>query len=274
LNNSKIMSGVDKSKRVAPGGNIDPKNIISGTRTRTRYDYKTMTVLEGKEEKKTTKKVVNKPTKASKKSSENVEDVVEKMSNLNIEKEAKVETKPEVVVVAEPVKVEEKVEDKVEDKKVKQETKTRKKVQNAKELPKELSTEVLKLIEKSGGKYEKQETRMYKDLIEIPFSILQFLDHKFEGEFENETLEVSGIIFEGEFALEEEEANEFKFLKENKDAMLIGDGEKLIACLLSDKKQDLTDFNLYILEDENPEKVAGPYKLSQFLKDAKVTPRE
>jgi hypothetical protein len=259
----------DKSKRVAPGGNIDTKNIISGTRTRTRYDYKTMTVLDGKEEKKTTKKVVNKPTKASKKSSENVQEVVEKMSNLNIEKETKVEekveTKPEVVAPVETV--EEKVEEKTDDKKA---TKTRRKVQNSKEL----SPEVMKFIEKLGGKYEKEVTRMYKDLIEIPLPILQFIDHKFEGEFENKTLEVSGIIFEGEFALEEDEANEFKFLRENKDAMLIGDGEKLVACLLDDKKQDLADFNIYILEDENPEEVAGPYKLSQFLKDAKVTQKE
>ena len=130
-------------------------------------------------------------------------------------------------------------------------------------------------IQRLKGIHQKELVRQYKDTYEIPAPMLQFLDTIFAGNLVNEKLKVPETSFETEFALEDEETNEFKFLREHPDAMLIGDGEKLVVTLLQDKKQDLSDFNVYILEDESLDEVDGPYKLSEFLKNSVVvTPSE
>ena len=48
--------------------------------------------------------------------------------------------------------------------------------------------------------------------------------------------------------------------------MLIGDGDVLIAVKQKDTKQDMADFDVYIIDDAEEElQVEGPIKLSQFL---------
>eukprot|EP01080_Neovahlkampfia_damariscottae_P008796 gene8796-744_t len=253
---------VDRSKRIA-SSKVDPSNIISGTRTRKVYDYKTMTVLSENEQKehRTTK---TKTTSTEDK--ENVEKVVEKMSKLDLKEKKEKKSEPKPV---------EKVEAPIEVKPVEKKVRTKKteapKVQVAKT---ELDAEVMKQIKRLKGVYEQQVNRQYKETYDIPTTMLQFLDTTFSGELVNKKLKLPNTSFDTEFALEDDETNMFKFLREHPDAMLIGDGDKLVVTLLQDKTQDLGNFNIYILEDESPDDVQGPIKLSDFLKNSVIAKSE
>lgn len=73
------------------------------------------------------------------------------------------------------------------------------------------------------------------------------------------------VEFSKEFLIEE--WSEYKFLTDNKDAILIGEGNVLVAARMKDKQQDIFDFNVYLLDDNAKETYEGPYKISEFLRN-------
>src|SRR5690606_11217488 len=135
---------------------------------------------------------------------------------------------------------------------------------NTEEKEASLSEAVLKQIERLGGKkVQDAQRRKYKTLpYYIPASIQEFIDHTYpEGlEFASEQYDIDGIVFSQEFQIKEE--MEYKFLIETEDAILIGDGAVMIAARMKDPNQDMSDFNIYILDDNDKDGVEGPYKLS------------
>lgn len=86
----------------------------------------------------------------------------------------------------------------------------------------------------------------------------------------SEKYQVYDIAF-GEFDIEERD--EFKFLRENENAVLIGDGENGIIAALNDEdtnqkknlKKRLANLQLYILRDEHKDAVEGPFTFKDFI---------
>jgi hypothetical protein len=209
---------------------------------------------------------------------ENTDVVVE---NKTVEVEQKVVEEKQVI----QEKVEEKVVEEVVEKKGTTQQKNRKSAEKRKSSEKRKSVEKkneLKTVSCLSQKNiklmkeafevevpEKVTGRRYSENeYEIPNSFLQFLSYRANGkQFENERLNLTTIEFSGEFVLSEDEMLEYQFLRENTDAMLIADGDNLIAVKQLDTKQDASDFFVYILFDDNKDKVDGPYKLSELLSD-------
>lgn len=78
----------------------------------------------------------------------------------------------------------------------------------------------------------------------------------------------------GEFDIEER--NDYKFLREHSDAVLIGDGDNGIIVALNDKPSSNPDefmkninlnFDVYILRDDKKDEVEGPFKMLDLLLD-------
>lgn len=259
----------DKSKRVAYGCTIDKKNIIPGGKTRRRkdFDYKeikekevpreSVNVLEKREKiakevfaskKKPTKKVVKKYVRR-KANKENID--------TNKQEEREEETKKE-----EKQEEVEKLSQDMSNVQIRSRTPKGKRRRSVRKEQKPLSEAVMKQIERLGGKYVSKSKRCYhKQKYEIPEPMQYFCDHKFPG-LKNAEYDIENIEFNGEFALDE--SNEW--LDKNSDGMLIGDGDVLIAVKQKDTKQDMADFDVYIIDDAEEElQVEGPIKLSQFL---------
>jgi hypothetical protein len=55
----------------------------------------------------------------------------------------------------------------------------------------------------------------------------------------------------------------YKFLKDHPDACLIGDGNVILVTLLS--QDNLADFDVYLLDDDDLEGAEGPFRISEFL---------
>jgi len=133
-----------------------------------------------------------------------------------------------------------------------------------------LSENNIKLIESFGGIVKsKIEGRNYSLCeYEIPNPILQFIEIGFnERIFDIDKFNLQGINFCGEFVLTPEEAQEFKFLNDNKDALLLGDGDQLLVVRQIEKNQDISDFNVYALFDDEKDSFKGPWKLSEILQN-------
>jgi hypothetical protein len=134
-----------------------------------------------------------------------------------------------------------------------------------------LSEKNVKYIELFGGIVKtKIDGRSYSLCeYEIPHPILQFLEAGFNENriFDIDKFNLQGISFCGEFVLTADETKEFKFLTDNKDCLLFGDGDQLLACLQTDRNQNITDFNVYALFDEEKDTFKGPWKLSEILEN-------
>lgn len=144
-----------------------------------------------------------------------------------------------------------------------------------------LSSEIMKEIERLGGTFPSQGgmKRFYsKYSIPIPLEIQFFLEIRWPctrsmGESEtikckfenfNKVKNDEYEIFDLEFVeYDLEERNEYKFLNENPEACLIGDGNVILCTLL--KSKELKDFLIYILDDSRKNDVEGPIKLSNLL---------
>jgi len=153
---------------------------------------------------------------------------------------------------------------------LKKKTKTRSRKSKELKVVSSLNEKVCGLIKKLTNKdvQQKVETRRYgSNEFEIPNPILQFIDSDLKDKtFDNEKLGLTGIDFCGEFILNKEECV-FKFMHDNEDYMLIADGDQLLAVRQLDTKQDLGDFNVYALFDDNVDTFKGPWKLSELLAD-------
>jgi len=123
---------------------------------------------------------------------------------------------------------------------------------------KKLSDSVLSELKRLGAIYKEGKPRQYKGCnFQIPTPIQFFCDHKLKVHHAEKKFDVD---FTGEFTLEEP----LDWMKNFTDAMLIGEGESvLIAVLQQDYKQDISDFNVYILYDDKDD--AEVMKLSEFL---------
>lgn len=132
-----------------------------------------------------------------------------------------------------------------------------------------LSDTVKKEIERLGGIMHKKPPRKYKGL-PIPITIQEFCDVEWcKGKhFSHKALGIEDFSFCDEFILG---GNSSKFLNENSDAILFGEGEVFVAALMRDTAQDWTDFYVYVIDDnELDEHVYGPFKLSNFLKGCTI----
>lgn len=270
---------IDRSKRVAPGGNIDTKNIIPGGKTRSgrRKSKSPRRKTSKSPSRNTTSKSTGKGRGRPKKiTNENTKE--NKIEVVVTDKEEIVEDRMDEEEVEQ--KVEEKVVQKVEEMKItekKEETKkstpTRKRNSlNKKQEKVQEKVDIIALVGKiSGSASAMKEARNYRESNElIPTAIQAFCDAWGEDGSKNlasEAFNLPEIKFGQEFALEEEEYEEIAFLKKTPSAILIGDGTKLIVADMNDKDQD---FKVWLVADDNEEKVVGPMKMSEFLKDLKV----
>jgi serine/threonine protein kinase len=127
-------------------------------------------------------------------------------------------------------------------------------------------------IKRLGGKLvpwvKPTPRRRYRDSVGlIPIHIQEFCD-AWSGEssdLENINFTVRNFKFGQEFALKSEEYGDFRFFTEHPNAILIGDGNKLVCTLMSDSRQD---FEVWLLE-ENKDAI-GPMPISSLLKELKV----
>ena len=220
----------DKSKRIAPGGNVTVDHVQEKARKRQNVVY------------------FSDQSKTISRNSKNISEVRNNIQDdMEYEKrKTKEENQFKKIITKKLMKQEEKEEEK-----------------EKKEIP--LSEEVLIEIERLGGKYEGKPSRFYNGNIHlIPPSIQYFLDCQFDHVLVSEKFNILHLEINGEFKIKEWE--EFKFLNENEnDFILFGWGEILLAGLQFDEKQNYQDFNVYILDEK--ESFEGPYKLSQFLKE-------
>lgn len=144
-------------------------------------------------------------------------------------------------------------------------------VNDLKEKP--LSKNVLQLMKKHGAKLKENvdnRSRVYRRCkYFIPDALKYFCDHVFPI-MQNPTFDIKEIDFSGEFELTDEEMQQIPFFKEHDDAMLIGDGEVLIAARQKQLKYD--DFSIYLLDQLDNQKwgIYGPMRISKFLKGCEV----
>jgi len=83
--------------------------------------------------------------------------------------------------------------------------------------------------------------------------------------FESNKYELEEVYFTGEYFIKNYE--DYKWLKENEDFIIFGDGDAMIASK-QEEIQDEKDFNIYIIYDEK--EVEGPIKLSEFLQTLQI----
>lgn len=135
-----------------------------------------------------------------------------------------------------------------------------------------LAESVIQEIKRLGGWYSPGKKRTYYGLdYEIPAPIQEFVDTQWprDAVFEHEKLGISELRFGKEFVITY--ANEFKFLREHEDAILIANGDVLVAALMKNGQQTWSDFNVYILDDDHKDAFRGPFKLSEFLSGVERT---
>lgn len=240
-----------KNKRVAPGGNIDEKNIISGGRRRKR-------VVDKKSESKPKKKKVER--KAPK-----VESIPKPRRSLTRKSS----------VLGEPVE-EKKIEQKVEI--VQPPVKVTEKIQEKTLIPVRDDHQIIVgEIERLGGKIRNPpgKPRRYKESpTYIPQNIQEFCDAWRDVDsgttYSFVKLGLVDVIFGQEFALKDEEYDPMPFFKERSDAIIIGDGKKLVVASMTDNS---ADFGVWLIEEQS--EPIGPIPISEFLTGlTKNLPRE
>lgn len=151
----------------------------------------------------------------------------------------------------------------------KKEEKTRKKERKYESNLSTLSEEVLNLTIKLGGDFVNKKPRLYRYNRTIPKTIQFFIDAncKTEGiKLRSKIFNIESFMFTREYLIEQFE--DYKFLTENSDFIIFGDGDVMI-CSKQDEVQDESDFNIYIVYDFN-NFVIGPIKLSFFLKTLEI----
>jgi len=123
---------------------------------------------------------------------------------------------------------------------------------------------VIQHLKRLGGEYHHRSPRTYRG-IRIPKGIQCFLNFQFPQDLiiSNPELDLEQIEFKSEYDIKER--NEYKFLREHRDAILIAEGDAMICALMCNEIQLEDDFYVYILDDEKKDSVEGPYLLSQFL---------
>jgi flagellar biosynthesis GTPase FlhF len=296
---------IDRSKRAGKvPAEVTKENILPATKTRNRPDYDYSETLLSYKHLPTddlgitkfkqlsihgkSKNVLEKRSKAlAEKKNESTKKTTVKKEKKPAE-EKKAEAKKEEKKVAEPVEeeeeeeVEEEEEEKVETpKKAVEEKKSTTPIRKRKSstssktvAPKPLSEAVYKQIERLGGKIPDQPVarRVYRDHKEfLPTNIQAFLDVNWEGKKFSHS-KIDGVEFT-EFTLAADEWNAFDFLAKNdQTAVLIGDGDMIIAALTSDTSDD---FTVYLINEENTKPIT--MKLSKLLsgmKEAEIEEEE
>jgi len=128
-----------------------------------------------------------------------------------------------------------------------------------------LSKKVLDLAEKLGAKAStKNNIRLYANKYEEPLAISTFNNLKWPKVcFACDKHNFGGMEL---MELDLAERNEYKFLRDPK-TIIIGSGDVILAAKLDDLS---SDFNVYILDDEQKEKFEGPVKISELLKEMTV----
>jgi len=130
-----------------------------------------------------------------------------------------------------------------------------------------LTEEVMKEIQRLGGQTKVSLPRKYLENVEsIPESIQFFIDIEFKENISCSKYSINDFEFISEYGIDEK--LEYPFLLNNPDHILLGWGPNhMIGARQFDKNQDLSDFNIYVLNDD--QKTVGPIKLSKFLKECK-----
>ncbi|KAL9642586.1 hypothetical protein ABK040_011151 [Willaertia magna] len=271
----------DRTKRlVKVPGDVDRSNIIRGTRRRTNINYNEKALQNGKIESRThtsskntletrAKTKVVKSTKSTSSTTTKSKRVVkheteEKENNDNMdvdeEEELQTKTKARSRKQKEEKKVETEMNDEEED--------------NAK--PKEqwnypLCKEVCQQIERLGGTIVQQAKKIrYQKKHLIPDEI-----YLFANAFKKETPQQYSITINGQsyngitfeiFALEEDD--NIDWVDQNKEeAILLGDGDAIIAARLTQANED---FTIYIIDDNTNPSTVHEMPLSQFLQQLEI----
>lgn len=109
-----------------------------------------------------------------------------------------------------------------------------------------------------------------RNRIKLPKEIQYFLDVKWptkrsmgsdvKVKFKNDDFQAYEIEFTEYDLLQ---WDDYKFLRDHNDACLIGDGNVIFCTLLN--QENLDDFNIFIIDDEDKDSVEGPFKISEFL---------
>ncbi|KAL9644325.1 hypothetical protein ABK040_005786 [Willaertia magna] len=251
---------IDRSKRVAPGCEVDSKNIVKGTRRRKNLNYNVTEAfynegefLKSKRKSKNTLETRAKTTVVPKKRS----------SEKKGEKKAK--------------KQEESNKENVKNKNESENEENEQ--QQKEELP--LSNEIVKMIKKLGGvvKIAKGTKKFHEHI--MPQCIKMFADvdwrkdtkdkeselklYKSSGKFEFEEME----FCVADFPLDEKQA--FSFLKDTTDRIVIGSSPDIVLVAKIEDAHDTTDPLIHVI---NEEKILGTAKLSEILKDCSLFEEE
>jgi hypothetical protein len=277
---NKRSAPIDRSKRVAPGGEIKSTNILSGTRERVTHDYNMLhrKLVQYNEdnmvnpwmgEHQKDKKVASKNILEKR---SNLSNITNKMAEMNLEKKTERKRKSVNKESMEKRTEEKKVE---ETKEPVQETATRRRSINNKRRSRSgvkieyLNSTIIEEIKRLGGTPGTVGDLEYKHSLEHTVKVEPWLQVLLQTTWpdngkvlSNEDLEIFQIQL-GQFALPKEEATHSAI--RNKETILIGDGNVILAVSQKSGLTEDKDIILQVIDDENQ---VEEVKLSEFLKGA------
>ncbi|KAL0483377.1 hypothetical protein AKO1_014698 [Acrasis kona] len=258
-----VSKPIDRSKRVAYGGNVEEKNIVAGTRTRSNVNYKEIgdknTELEAMP-------LREKPSKSNN-LLEKRNEVEFRMSKLNIKSAPNTSTRTKKKLTIKPTQQEK--ENAMEEEQ-EQEQEQEEEEEEEKQAPKkDLSSKVIKQLERLGFTYQplKNRERYHQNKYFLPEPINNFTNTTKQVKYFESKHTVGPFSF-SLFALPKEDLEAITFTKENPDYVFIGevfkeDEEQYLLCKQhpEDELFDHSDFKVYICDDKQVKEL----KLSEFL---------
>jgi len=266
---------IDRTKRVAPGCEIKTENIITSTRERKDYDYSLnhlnkFNQLTTVDDTRPSKNMLEKREKGALKQITNNMSSMKISQNQRRRKSITKDQKPketpiayesdeEKEAVVEPVEEEAQSTTPVKSRANRQSTGRRKSIKSDQGLPES----VVEALKKLGAKLPaKTDDRAYRGKFQLPTALNLFGRIQWPKDivFAHEELELSSLEFvETDLA----EADTIPFLKKHADYYIVADGDQILVALLSEN-QDVSDFEVYIVDEEMP-KPEGPYKISEII---------
>ncbi|KAG2387842.1 hypothetical protein C9374_001436 [Naegleria lovaniensis] len=296
---------IDRSKRVAPGCEINLNNILAASKTRSRSNVNYRTLNNSGVVIKTNRKSKNNIYMRTK-STEKIQKTSKKKNSLKNKRSEEANDDDKENVVNHQEDAEESTGEEEEKEETCDNSTSSAPPQSVELVPSftaqdeemdesvyqvSLSSQIKTLLtEKLGAVLPETESKKHRrtfGVYRLPLAVVEWgriwantvKSTNLIKLFKCETSELSFSTLEfTEMDLEEEEKNSFAFLKGTDDRIVIGSGNDTLLAVKLEEAKNCEDLLVYALKDSAPHQVFGPFKLSWILEncesDGQDTPQE